>query len=241
MANFKIRLNTLIWTVEWILKDGTSKIGSCPANIPIGKAYSSPFSNAEPAGKKGKRRRSRRAVSSSSDVSSKLINSPPLPSVDSFPHTTSAVTVKPQKSPTLIRPVVESLSPSPKLQPSAPKTLHFYLLHPGTPSPTRVLIPLSPDSTLASSLRHRVVLEFPTVYALRFAPHELPTGFITEEKYFRNREQKRINLVEATLHGNSPILEADDHAVDRSECFNAEQLLDVLKRDLGMRNEIRTF
>ena len=85
------------------------------------------------------------------------------------------------------------------------------------------------------------MLEFPTVYALRFAPDELPTGFITEENYLRNREQKRKNLVEATLHNNSPILEADDHAADTPECFNAEQLLDVLKRDLGMRNEVRNY
>ena len=94
---------------------------------------------------------------------------------------------------------------------------------------------------LESSLRHRVVLEFPTVYALRFAPDELPTGFLTEEEYLRGREQKRINLVEATLHENPLVPEADDHATNVPECFNAEQLLHVLKQDLGMRREMRNF
>lgn len=231
--------------MEWILKDGTSKIGTCPANIPIREAYSSQFSDAE--GKK-KKCRSRRSVSSLSDVPSKSIDSSRLPSFDPFPHTATAITVTPQQTnssplppspPTLKRPLVESLSPSKDSSTSAPKPLHFYLLHPGTPSPTRVLIPLCPNSTLASSLRHRVVLEFPTVYALRFAPAELPTGFLTEEKYFRDREQKRIKLVEATLYENSPTMEADDQATTVPECFNAEQLLDVLKRDLGIRNGIR--
>ena len=83
------------------------------------------------------------------------------------------------------------------------------------------------------------MLEFPTVYALRFASDKLPTGFITEEEHFRDRERKRISLVEATLHDNLVMSEADDHAKTAPECFNAEQLLNVLKRDLGLGDEFR--
>lgn len=239
----------MIWTVEWILKDGTSKIGSCPANVPIGEAYSSQVSKAKPSQRRKKKQRSRRDTSSSTDASPKLIGSPRLPSSDPSPHAATAITVAtqptnssplhplPQPSPTRERPPLEKLLPFKDGSPPVARPLHFYLLHPGTPSPSRVLIPLSPDSTLASSLQHRVVLEFPTVYALRFAPDKLPTGFLTEEKYLRNREQKRINLVEATLHEPSSTLDADDHATTVPECFNAEQLLEVLKQDLGMRNE----
>lgn len=257
LANLKTRRKTLDWTVEWILNDGTSKIGTCPANVPIAEGYAfqfpnvSQFSKVEPAEKTKKRRHSHLSSSSPPDAPLKPIVSPRLPSSDPFPHTATTVLVSPlptnpippnhlpQPSSTLKRPHIESPPPSPDLSLLAARTLHFYLLHPGTPSPTRVLIPLSPNSTLTSSLRHRVVLEFPTVYALRFAPDKLPTGFLTEEEYLGQREQKRINLVEATLHENPLIPEADDHTTTVPECFNAEQLLDVLKRDLGVRNEIR--
>ena len=248
MADLKIRWKTLVWTVEWILNDGTSKIGCCPANTPIAEAYSSQFSKVEPARKRKRQRLSHRSASPSSDVSSKLTVSTRLPSSASFPH--AATIVAHSSPPTTLGPLkpLPQPSPTPQCSPvgshsfsedhSLPvqRTLHFYLLHPGTPLPTRILIPLSSTSMLESSLRHRVVLEFPTVYALRFAPDELPTGFLTEEEYLRAREQKRINLVEATLHENPPMPEADDQATTVPECFNAEQLLHVLKQDLGMRH-----
>ena len=128
-------------------------------------------------------------------------------------------------------------APSPPCQdpPPSSRTLHFYLLHPCTPSPTRVLIPLTPTSTLASSLQNRVVLEFPTIYALRYAPEELPTGFFTQEEYFRNTGgPMSTGLVEATLHHEPVAPAAADHKVFASEGLDAGRLLDVLKQDLGV-------
>lgn len=77
------------------------------------------------------------------------------------------------------------------------------------------------------------------MYALRYAPEELPTGFFTEEEYFKNTGGRtRASLIEATLHDDPVVPEADDHTMTVSEGLNAEQLLDVLKRDLGVGSEI---
>lgn len=246
----KARQKTLIWTVEWILNDGTSKIGTCPGHAPIAEGYALQFPNAALLEKKKKKRqkRSHLSTSSSSAFPPGSTVSPRLSSSDLLPDAGTTVPVAPlltslhplsPSSPTSSTPPVASFLPSQDLPTPAGRNLHFYLLHPNTPSPTRVLIPLSPSATLASSLRHRVVLEFPTVYALRFSPDELPTGFVTEMEHFRVREQSRINLVEATLHENQSMPEADDHAMNVPECFDAERLLDVLKRDLRMRSESR--
>lgn len=82
------------------------------------------------------------------------------------------------------------LLPSPKPeQPPVPQ-VHFYLLLPSTPTSYRVLIALASDDTLASALRDRFVLEFPTIYALKQRPDNLPKGFMNEEDYLKSIAQK---------------------------------------------------
>lgn len=72
----------------------------------------------------------------------------------------------------------------------------FYLLRPHTPSShPHVLIPLSATATLAASLRHRVVLEYPTIYALAHAPDDLPAGLTTEARYLANTKRGAAGLV----------------------------------------------
>lgn len=79
------------------------------------------------------------------------------------------------------------------------------------------------------------MLEFPTIYALRYAPEELPTGFFTQEEYFRNTGgQTSTGLVEVTLHDEAVVPAAEDHTVTAPEDLDAGRLLDVLKQDLGV-------
>ncbi|KAI9834179.1 MAG: hypothetical protein M1826_005290 [Phylliscum demangeonii] len=78
----------------------------------------------------------------------------------------------------------------PTSSPTAPaigRTSYFYLLRPHTPLPTRVVIPLSPQSTIADSLYERLVLEYPTFYVLPSPPDALPDGFLTEECYLQQQ------------------------------------------------------
>lgn len=128
--------------------------------------------------------------------------------------------------------------PDPRPSPSPAKApLYFYLLRPGTPTGTRVLIPLEPTATLSTALRHRVVLEFPTLYALRYPPANLPTAFITEALYDRQgqRSEALLGTAEAgreawdggTGGGESATAEAGNGDVDE------RKLAEVLARDLG--------
>lgn len=106
--------------------------------------------------------------------------------------------------------------------------------------------------TLATSLRDRLVLEFPTIYALKYPPEKLPTGFITETEYLA---QQRVSSQREEFHGlgsdrgeddTSWRSEATEH-VDRDprgdeagtdegageEVMDANRFLAVLARDLG--------
>ena len=64
----------------------------------------------------------------------------------------------------------------------------FYLLRPRTAAFKRVIIPVSGSSPIVDCLRGRVVLEFPTFYALP-ASDPLPAGLMTDDDY-RERCQK---------------------------------------------------
>jgi hypothetical protein len=77
------------------------------------------------------------------------------------------------------------------------------------------------------------VLEFPTIYVLRYAPDTLPTGFITEETYFGNtRPKMRIEEIEAMLQHDDNV--DGQRTSDASEGLNPKRLEEVLKRDLNV-------
>ncbi|KAL8805368.1 MAG: hypothetical protein Q9200_005448 [Gallowayella weberi] len=149
--------------------------------------------------------------------------SPTIPRKPSLDHHTTAQSPSSQEPPL----------PSPNLeQPSSPQ-LHFYLLLPSTPTSYRVLVPLSSSDTLSTALTDRLVLEFPTIYALKQLPEKLPTGFKTEEDYLKklaeNGQTDRhlhglLNEVQGWGQGNSG---SDGH-----KDLDPGALQDVLKKDL---------
>jgi hypothetical protein len=58
---------------------------------------------------------------------------------------------------------------------------YLYLLRPQTPALYgKVLTPIHPTWTLKTILQNRVVLEFPTLYALSSPPNDLPEKFMLE-------------------------------------------------------------
>lgn len=160
----KCRKKCVVWTVEWIHNGGRSELGSCPASVPISDAYAA---QCVPIAQSKKRER------------------------DPDPPSTSTTTSNlPLPPPPPLRPTSASTSPSSPSpsSPTAKPSLHFYLLRPCTPPSTRVLIPLPClTATLATSLRDRLVLEFPTIYALKYPPEKLPTGFVAEAEYLARR------------------------------------------------------
>lgn len=125
--------------------------------------------------------------------------------------------------------------PLPPIDPNqaSPPPVNFYLLLPSTPTSYRVLIPLSPSDTLSTALTDRLVLEFPTIYALKQPPDKLPTGFMTEEDYLQGLAEKgHVNR-----HLDGLLSGAGDWETGRTErtgerSLDEGALRDVLKRDL---------
>lgn len=120
---------------------------------------------------------------------------------------------------------------------SAPRVdFNFYLHHPSLPSRHPVLIPLSPDAKLATSLTNRLVLEFPTIYVLRSQlDAKLPEGFVSEEDFFASARKGLVEEIagEKTsvggFAGNSQerkVYDLEDGEVDEG------RLLEVLGKDL---------
>ena len=68
-------------------------------------------------------------------------------------------------------------------QPTPPPANYYYLLKPGTMCASRVLIQLSPESSLTESLQDQRVREYPTIYMLPDPPDNLRVGFMLEKEY----------------------------------------------------------
>jgi hypothetical protein len=143
---------------------------------------------------------------------------------EALPSTTHRTVQNPQPSP-------ENAS---KKSPSTPSTdaslYNFYLHRPHTRSGEPiVLIPLPRSETLASGLRDKVVLEFPTIFVLQDPPDALPEGYVTEEKYLN--AQKLEDLVLKTQMDDKDELERggiDLNGIDE------KKVLEVLRKDMGM-------
>jgi len=153
---------------------------------------------------------------------------PPVPSASSeLPASTTATLASSQQSP----------DPPPLFAPSipSPTALNFYLHLPSTPTSARVLTPLSPSSILSTCLSHRLVLEFPTIYALRNTPDELSEGFITEEEFLQGLRRGEVrsdfnDLIEEVDAGE---VAGGGLAGGVKEGMDEKSLADVFKRDLG--------
>lgn len=140
--------------------------------------------------------------------------------------TTKGITADPMRS-------LIVAQPYPSSSQSKPQELYFYLLLPSTPTSYRVLIPLTPQEELAQTLTDRFVLEFPTIYALKQPPDNLPTGFKTEGEYLRGMaengpaNQHLDELLSQTQNGE------DDwsHGAGK-QAFDEGALKAVIKQDL---------
>ncbi|MCJ1463441.1 hypothetical protein MMC07_002048 [Pseudocyphellaria aurata] len=226
----KSRKKGIVWTVEWIHNGGRSELGTCSASVSISDAYAA---HCVPIAQTKKRKRGPAPPdppSTSTTTSNRpLPPPPPLPSASTPPSSPSSRTAKP--------------------------SLHFYLLRPCTPPSTRVLIPLPcSTATLATSLRDQLVLEFPTIYALKYPPEKLPTGFVTEADHLaqrRTNSQREGVIWSGSDREEDPDMLRSGHA-DRDaevggagtaagageEAMDANQFLAVLARDLGSVSEI---
>lgn len=139
----------IVWTVEWILADGTVAIKECAEDRPISEVYSSTFAPPakEPETNRAKKRRRKMQKRELESAGS----GPPVEAVtEAFDND------KDDEGAT--RPETKQTDQS--TQPD----FAFYLHSPSLPNKNKVLSPLAPDATLSASLRNRLILEFPTIY-----------------------------------------------------------------------------
>ena len=120
-------------------------------------------------------------------------------------------------------------------RPTSTPSLGFYLHHPSLPSQNPVLIPLSPNATLASSLTNRLVLEFPTIYVLpQHHGDGLPNGLISEHDYFAAAKKDLIEdalEVEVTVKDINHTAGETRDGLEEGEVHEG-RLLEVLGKDL---------
>ncbi|KAL8909052.1 MAG: hypothetical protein Q9171_005209 [Xanthocarpia ochracea] len=247
----------IVWTVEWVHRNGGREIGRCSETEPLDVAYTKlvdskatqSIPGAGSSGNHPKKKRKPNKVMSKCAIVTPV--TPPLDLPTS--QTTSSSASAPQEYPRVSTADVSTPLPDPQHvattmpnvegeKPILPSTkteqpynshVHFYLLLPSTPTSYRVLIPLAPSDTLSSALADRLVLEFPTIYALKQPPDKLPTGFMNEEDFLRSMNTKG----HVDRHLDAMLSEGrgwgrDDLDRDGRQDVDPGVLQDVLKRDL---------
>lgn len=115
-----------------------------------------------------------------------------------------------------------------------PTPEHFYLLRPFTASKLVVLIPLDSSKSLTESLKGQTVLEFPAIYVLPEQPDSLPAGFQLSDEYekVQKAEEAEVDvLMQRTNQSTGGALMA---AREEEKPLNANSILDMLKRDVGI-------
>ncbi|KAI9836440.1 MAG: hypothetical protein M1819_001471 [Sarea resinae] len=232
-TNWNKRQKCLSWTVEWIDGDGQSYLSNVLESSLLPQAYQRFLTEKQPSRKKRK--------------------------LDTYgePHTSSGPntgTVEPAHSASG-QPIAALDHADAVEDPSSggasfktdntgldkADTLdlpqrYFYLLRAHTTAPSRVLIPLSPTSSLSDCLRDQVVLEFPTIYALQQSPTSLPEGFILDSEYcgHANKQSQKLEDVLSKVAVPQDDATTTHEEQDPGNIMADERLIDVLRKDLGL-------
>ncbi|KAI4189362.1 MAG: hypothetical protein LQ346_005126 [Caloplaca aetnensis] len=244
------RAKRIIWTVEWVHRNGNREIGRFPESETMESSYVKlTTTKAKKEVVEEERPRKKRKSNDEAPRPPILSAKPALEDLPANTSVSSTSHAPPVQASETTGPPAEprdqqnqeanssrdpsSHQPSQPPDPASPPPLNFYLLLPSTPTSYRVLTPLSPDETLTTALTDRLVLEFPTIYALKQPPDKLPTGFMTEDEYMRGLADKgNVNR-----HLDGLLSGAGDWETGRTE-RNGERdldegaLRDVLKKDL---------
>ena len=215
-ANQINRLKCLNWAIEWIPPSGRKSVSKILETTPISEAYTTHILSTSSLSKKEKQRL--RLFSN---------RKPPTPAAPSPPPTSTTPT-----SPTTYTNPTANSSTS---------TLYFYLHRPLTPSPTPVLIPLPPQTSLSTILPTRLVLEFPTIYILPHPPSSLPATFTLEEDFLRSEKNEREIDAELMREvgslGGGKVGRCGEEGKGKEGKedgdVNKERLMEVLEKDLS--------
>jgi hypothetical protein len=252
----------VMWTVEWVDMDGKKSVDDeCSEGRQINDLWnevSAKRLNAE-KGKKRKREAEKQSSAQKTNVqaieqqtsgdASTLSSQPEPESIDHSSTTAAekAIEAVPQKPEDLPsdEPVEETAcNPS---DASEKKTEHpdkslddattpeyFYLLKPFTASKSNVLITVDSSEKLTECLKGQTVLEFPTIYVLPNAPDALPAGFMLEERYNKMQKAEAAEVDGLLRKTNESTGGALAASREEEKPLDANSILDMLKRDVGV-------
>lgn len=224
--------------------DGRKELGTCLETLPVSEAYANYVRDKQPTLKKRKHGSTSNPVLKSevtaavSEVVGSATKDPTEQATSSHSSQVAYKLLPPAKETTT--PVLSCLSPSATTSPTASLSPNnFYLLRPHTPTASRVLTPLGPASTLSTSLKNRIVLEFPTIFVLPYPPEALPGQYMLEEQFLGYSEQENKELEallrQSGMHGEFPSDDGPfrDPGMQEQDKLDDRKILDVLRRDLN--------
>jgi hypothetical protein len=163
--------------------------------------------------------------------------SSPLVHISTEPNNSLAPTAEIPKPSAPTTTSAAAPSPSSGAETQSNPAQHFYLLKPGTVSPSRVLISLKPEATLTGSLRDHTVQEYPTIYVLPYLPTALGSEFMLEADY-----SKRVASSAPESSANAGTFSGDRGNAGRqqgekredSAPSDAKGILKMLRRDVAL-------
>ena len=247
-----------MWTIEWVFDDGRKELSSSLEILTLAEAFVEHEQSLRPVSKKRRRQQLTQlnpaptmpdiALSSNpGTISDSQVSTKPRELKSRDPSSSQ------QSSPALSHPILKDDDlassqapdqPPPPMSPPTPlpnepqlsSTTNFYLHAPYHPQPYPHIIPLSSSATLANCLRHRTLLEFPSIYALSYPPQHLPDRYILiEESTFSKPNYKPRIVVEAEEvekdMGKSKSMDEDTRA-ETDVGVDLRLIADMLSKDL---------
>lgn len=153
--------------------------------------------------------------------------------------TTATTDTQPMNSPNqefTQQPTAQTKEQNPTLPITPHRNLYFYLHRPRTTTKKPVLVPLPPLAKLASVLRGRTVLEFPSIYVLPDSPETIlaakeTSPFILEEEYLRTATPEELGETGKATESERERTTNDVSGVDLG-VVDERKVLEVLKQDL---------
>ena len=248
------RSKRIVWTVEWVDIYGVKTLSEVDQNLTLSEAYAQMRVAKDRESRKRKRDleddlvKPADANKATPDQQQQTTDhSHPVHQLEQQDGSSSAdqqQSLDPATD-TNTQPTASTDSPVNTSGPVPPAlTPHLYLRRPHTTSSLPVLIPLPDEDTitLTTALHNRVVLEFPTIYALTESPDNLPSTYTTEEKYLAGRraaDDELRGIVEKLPddvrrrdgkgYGGD---EGEEDEEEGGERLDQERILEMLRRDV---------
>lgn len=222
-----------MWTIEWILPDGSTVLANTQATKSLGDAFTNSVGR--------KAVQSKRKAGQEGPDLKPLDTSPKKIKHDahgSDPDQTTEPATPQDAQVDKIEASSDTLADADASSEHAIQEaganadilfgLHCYLHSPNTPSNIKSLIPLKLDITIADIVQDRLLLEFPTIYIRNEAPGHLAEPFILESEYAkRYGDQTSASL--PALDNTAPANADDEQAPSQ---IDEKKILEVLQKDL---------